>query len=78
MHALYWQTISRFEERRMWATTRSRTPREYVALLEPGSERRRLLREQTALLETIWYGHLEANEEHYRRAEDLTKELGQA
>lgn len=78
VHALYWQTISRFEERRVWATTRSRTPREYVALLEPGSERRRLLREQTALLEMIWYGHLEANEEHYRRAEDLTKELGQA
>jgi uncharacterized protein DUF4129 len=78
VHALYWQTIARFEERRVWAATRTRTPREYVALLEPGSERSRLLREQTVLLETIWYGHREANEGDYRRADDLAKELGRA
>jgi len=78
VHALYWQTISSFEDRRVWAATRTRTPREYVAMLEPGSKRRSLLREQTVLLETIWYGHREANEDDYRRAEDLAKELGRA
>jgi hypothetical protein len=78
VHALYWQTITAFEERRIWAVTRTRTPREYLTLLQPGSERRKLLREQTILLEMIWYGHREATEEDYRRAAHLTEELAQA
>jgi hypothetical protein len=78
IHALYWQTITGFEERRIWAIVRNRTPREYLALLQPGSEQRRLLREQTVLLESVWYGRREATEVDYQRAAGLAQELSRA
>ena len=78
VHALYWQAITGFEQRRIWSVTRHRTPRDYVRLLEAGSRRRTLLRELTLLLEGIWYGHAPAGQADFERARHLTEELSAA
>ena len=75
VHALYWHSITGFEQRRVWSAVRNRTPREYLRLLEAGSRRRTLLRELTLLLEHVWYGHGSAAEADFDRAQLLTEEL---
>jgi hypothetical protein len=71
IHALYWATIADFEVRHIWQRNQTRTPREYLRLLEPGSEARRALAEQTRLFELAWYGYREASREDYLRAQEL-------
>jgi hypothetical protein len=75
VHCLYWATIVMLEGRRMWAPNRSRTPREYVRLLEAGSPRWTLLREQTRGFEHIWYGLNTALANDYQAALDLHEQL---
>jgi hypothetical protein len=75
VHCLYWATIVMLEGRRFWTPNRSRTPREYVALLESGSPRWTLLRQQTRGFERIWYGLNSAAEGDYRSALDLHEQL---
>jgi len=71
IHALYWATIAGCEQRRVWQSNRTRTPREYLRLLEPGSALRQGLAEQTRLFELTWYGYREATTDDYRRAAEL-------
>jgi hypothetical protein len=71
IHSLYWGTIAHFEAHHVWGPSRTRTPREYLRLLQPGSPRERSLREQTRLLETTWYGYREATVQDYARAREL-------
>jgi len=63
------------EGRRFWSPNRSRTPREYVALLEPGSQRWSLLRQQTRGFERIWYGLNPADASDYSNALELHEQL---
>ena len=75
VHCLYWASIAVLEGRRMWTPNRSRTPREYVRLLEAGSSRWRLLRQQTQGFEHIWYGLRDAAKQDYERALALHQQL---
>lgn len=68
VHCLYWASISLLEARRFWTANRSRTPREYVRLLEAGSERWKLLSAQTQGFEYVWYGLNRAAQSDYERA----------
>ncbi|HEX5235362.1 MAG TPA: DUF4129 domain-containing protein [Silvibacterium sp.] len=75
VHCLYWASIAVLEGRRMWTPNRSRTPREYVRLMEAGSARRGLLRQQTQGFERVWYGLRDAGRQEYERALKLHEEL---
>jgi hypothetical protein len=75
IHCLYWASIVMLEGRRFWSPNQSRTPREYVALIEPGSQRWILLRRQTHGFERIWYGLNPANANDYRSALELHDQL---
>jgi Domain of unknown function (DUF4129) len=75
VHCMYWATIAMLEGRKFWAPNRARTPREYLRLLESGSERWKLLRQQTSGFEHIWYGLHEAVAQDYERAVQLHEGL---
>jgi hypothetical protein len=75
VHCLYWASIAALEGRKMWSPNRSRTPREYVRLLEAGSARWKLLRQQTQGFERVWYGLRDAARQDYERALALHEEL---
>ena len=75
VHCLYWASIAVLEGRNLWAANRSRTPREYVRLLEAGSSRWMLLRQQTQGFEHVWYGLNEAAHQDYERALELHEGL---
>jgi hypothetical protein len=75
VHCIYWASILMLEGRRFWSPNRSRTPREYVALLESGSQRWNLLLRQTRGFERIWYGLNPAAETDYRQALELHEQL---
>lgn len=75
IHSIYWETIADFERRRIWSASSTRTPREYLRLLQYGSAREKFLREQTRLLESTWYGYREATSHDYARAQELCRAL---
>ena len=68
-HSLYWAAIASLEARRAWRANPTRTPREYLRLLRPGSDAAAALRELTRGFERIWYGQGEAKEEDFRAAQ---------
>ena len=68
VHCLYWAAIVTLEARRAWRHNPTRTPREYVRLLKPGSAQEQGLRRLTQIFERVWYGLREANEEEYAEA----------
>jgi hypothetical protein len=68
VHCLYWASIAMLEGRKLWVANRSRTPREYVRLLEVGSTRWKLLRQQTQGFERVWYGLNNAAQQDYEHA----------
>jgi hypothetical protein len=68
VHCLYWSAIVLLESRRAWRHNPSRTPREYVRLLRPGSAQQQGLRGLTQIFERVWYGFGEADRERYQRA----------
>jgi Domain of unknown function (DUF4129) len=75
IHFLYWAAISRLESKRLWPADRSRTPREYLALVSLDDPRRGSLAALTRTFERTWYGGREAGEEDYRAAEVLASDL---
>ena len=75
VHCLYWASIVMLEGRRYWTPNRSRTPREYLRLLEAGSPRWVLLGQQTSGFERIWYGLNPAAHRDYQNALDLYEQL---
>ncbi len=80
VHALYWATIGSLAASGRWRRrgpdTETRTPREYLRLLEPASPQRGSLAAFTALLERVWYSRLDAGERDYQRARELADALG--
>ena len=75
VHCLYWATIVMLEGRRAWRHNPSRTPREYVRLLKPGSTQQHALRSLTRIFERLWYGLRSAGPEDYERARSLYESL---
>jgi hypothetical protein len=75
VHCLYWASIAALEGRRLWQPDRSRTPREYLRLLDPASSVWAILRRQTRSFETIWYGLRAASSSDYDVALDLHRQL---
>jgi hypothetical protein len=68
VHCLYWSAIVLLESRRAWRHNPSRTPREYVRLLRPGSAQQQGLRGLTQIFERVWYGFGEADRARYQQA----------
>jgi hypothetical protein len=75
VHCLYWAAIALLERRRAWRPNATRTPREYVRLLRPGTEAYVALRDLTRGFERIWYGQATADEAQYRSAKDRFQAL---
>ena len=75
VHCLYWSAIVLLEGQRMWRQNRARTPREYVALLPPGSAKQQALGGLTRVFERIWYGLRPAAEADYRQATAMLEQL---
>ena len=75
VHCLYWAAIVSLEARRAWRHNPTRTPREYVRLLKPGSAQQQGLRSLTQIFERIWYGLREADAEEYAEARALYERL---
>jgi hypothetical protein len=76
IHLLYWASISRLEGSGLWPADRTRTPREYLALLSPESQHRPDLGALTRSFERTWYAGREANEADFQAAEQLAANLG--
>jgi len=75
IHCAYWASISRLEAGRLWPADRTRTPREYLALLALDDPRRPGLATLTRSFERTWYGALPAAEADYLKAEELAAAL---
>ena len=75
VHCLYWSAIVMLEGQKLWRQNRARTPREYVGLLEAGSERRKVLGGLTGVFERIWYGIRPATSGDYEKASALLDAL---
>ncbi len=69
IHCLYWAAVVALEARRAWRPNPARTPREYLRLLETGSDAHRALRELTQTFERSWYGHTAEDEAEFRAAQ---------
>ena len=78
VHCLYWAAIVSLEARRAWRHNPTRTPREYVRLLKPGSVQEQGLRRLTQIFERVWYGLRDANEAEYGEALAQYERLSQA
>lgn len=78
VHGLYWAAIVHLEARRAWRHNPSRTPREYVRLLKPGSAQQTGLRTLTQIFERVWYGFGEIGGSDYERARATYEGLSQA
>jgi len=75
IHCLYWASIVVLESRRLWRRDSTRTPREYVDLLERDSSQQVTLRALTRIFERIWYGLRDAAQEDYVQALALFEAL---
>jgi hypothetical protein len=75
IHFVYWAAISRLESKRLWPADRTRTPREYLALVGPKDPRRDSLTALTGSFERVWYGGRAAGEGDYLKAEQLAAGL---
>ena len=69
VHCLYWAAILSLETRRAWRPNPTRTPREYLRLLRPGSEAQSALRTLTQCFERVWYGQTMGTEADFHAAQ---------
>lgn len=56
VHCLYWAAVMSLEARKAWRPNPTRTPREYLGLLQPDSGTQQALRSLTRRFEQTWYG----------------------
>jgi hypothetical protein len=68
IHRVYWSAISCLESRRLWPADRTRTPREYLRLLDGSPEMRGDLFSLTRSFEHTWYGERPAGEKEFQEA----------
>jgi Domain of unknown function (DUF4129) len=75
IHHVYWAAISCLESRRLWPADRTRTPREYLGLLNGNPETRADLSSLTRSFEHTWYGGLQASEKDFADACGLLERI---
>jgi hypothetical protein len=75
VHHTYWAAICRLEASGLWPADRTRTPREYLALLRQDNSLRPDLQQLTRSFEHIWYGNALAGERQYREVCSWTEKL---
>lgn len=75
IHRLYWAAIAAMEARGAWRPDSARTPREYLALVDPASGSKDDLLQLTRSLERFWYGAEAAGEFDYDQAYALAGRL---
>jgi Domain of unknown function (DUF4129) len=75
IHHVYWAAISCLESRRSWPADRTRTPREYLGLLQGNPETRADLSTLTRSFEHTWYGETRAGEKDFDQACSLLKRI---
>jgi hypothetical protein len=73
IHHVYWAAISCLESRRLWPADRTRTPREYLGLLQGNPETRADLSSLTRSFEHTWYGETPAGEKDFDQACSVLK-----
>lgn len=76
VHCGYWAAITRLEERQLVAEEKTRTPREYLRMLDTHPVERGILREQTTRLERVWYGCREATAADWSSARLELEKMG--
>jgi hypothetical protein len=76
IHFLYWASIARLEQMRLWPADKARTPREYLGLLKGSDPRRAKLTALTRSFERTWYGGREAHGADFDAALAMAAELG--
>ncbi len=76
IHFLYWASIARLEQMRLWPADSARTPREYLRLLKGSDPRSAQLTALTRSFERTWYGGREAREHDFDAALKMASELG--
>jgi hypothetical protein len=84
IHAAYWAGVALLQERGALPADRTRTPREYLLLLDESSPdfpkpvdgRQASLAALTARLERVWYGYRAATAEDFEDSLDQLKALG--
>ncbi|HTZ59413.1 MAG TPA: DUF4129 domain-containing protein [Acidobacteriaceae bacterium] len=75
VHHVYWAAISCLESRRFWPADRTRTPREYLNLLEANPETFADLSHLTRSFEQTWYGTTPAAENDYDQARAVLQRI---
>ncbi len=76
IHATYWSGVTRLEETRLLPQDYSRTPRESLRLLKPGSEAYAPLKDLTRRFELTWYGYHTATPADWTEAMRQLEALG--
>jgi hypothetical protein len=76
IHATYWSGVTRLEETRLLPQDYSRTPRESLRLLKPGSEAYAPLKDLTRRFELTWYGYHTATPDDWADAMRQLEALG--
>jgi hypothetical protein len=72
----HWCAIAWLEARGSWRPDPSRTPREYVRLVQSGQPAAAALRALTELAERVWYGTAPADDARFAEALGQLKALG--
>ena len=75
VHHVYWAAISCLESRRLWPADRTRTPREYLGLLQANPETHADLSSLTRSFEHTWYGGTAAGEKDFDQACSVLKRI---
>jgi len=76
IHLAYWAGISFLEGQGTWRPDRARTPREYLRLMPPSSERHPTLAALTRSFEIVWYGKRDADSRAFAQTLEALEKLG--
>jgi hypothetical protein len=76
VHFCYWCAVSFLEDKGAWPPDRSRTPREYLRLLESADDHRSALALLTRRLELVWYGANAADAHAFAEALASLEKIG--
>jgi hypothetical protein len=76
IHLAYWTGVSFLESSGLWRSDPTRTPREYLRLVQPASEYHNPLSALTRQMESVWYGYAEAGPDSFANAIKNLESMG--
>lgn len=76
IHAAYWAAVSRMEEANILPEDRSRTPREFLRLIQRESSQYAPLKQLTLRFELVWYGYRYATAAEWNDAVQQLEKIG--